>query len=103
MIYFIIIFFLKNRHSHTIVALEQTTYDVNLSGKEYSDAIRSSLDETALESSSVVPRTKVAVRDYRPCGGDAKERMGAEDARLSGEVAEAILRTFGRLFPYKNV
>ncbi len=53
-----------------------------------------------------VARSVLEVRDYRPCGDDLEQEGDEEeeeDARLSGETAEAVLRTFGHLFPYKDV
>ena len=92
-----------SRYPNAITALEQTTYDRSQVGHEQAAVFtrRMGSERGVVESA---PREAVAVRDYGACGKlDFDPDDFASDRRLGGDMAEKILRTFGNLFPYKNV
>ncbi len=64
---------------------------------------RASSQSTPTDDIVVVPRSTLEVRDYRPCNRHQEEEVSEEDERLTGKTAEAVLRTFGQLFPFKDV
>jgi len=91
----------SEHHEFSIVALEQTEYDVTASASEPpADLLTSRRGDLAGEGEILSPAT-LAVMDFSSCGRYDFKRT-ATDFRLA-KRADVVLRTFGRFFPRKQV
>ncbi len=86
-----------------MAALEQTEHLYNVNS--YADMSSHKWSSPTMDglSPQTAPREHLTVNDYRPCGDQVSKGAAKGYDRRMNRVAEAVLKTFGDLFPFKDV